>query len=144
MGSLRAQLLLFLGLEVGETMKSLCGSRGTMPPPKKKKSLAWGWWLVKNYVVLGPHAPWIDLLKPLWLVYAKWSKDMRERPRQAQARTSLLHLPPPCRTYLDSFFWELPTEIQISFPFFSRSSLVPLSSSSFPASPFSSISARQR
>lgn len=59
---------------------------------------------------------------------------MRERPRQAQARTSLLHLPPPCRTYLDSFFWELPTEIQISFPFFSRSSLVPLSSSSFPPS----------
>lgn len=29
---------------------------------------------------------------------------MRERPRQAQARTSLLHLPPPSRTYLDAFF----------------------------------------
>lgn len=37
MGSLRALLLFFLGLEVGETMKSLCGSSGTMAAIKKEK-----------------------------------------------------------------------------------------------------------
>lgn len=100
---------------------------------------------MKNYVVLGPHAPWIDLLKPLWLVYAKQSTGMRERPRQAQARTSLLcehHVHPHHAAHtlmlFFFFFWEMPTEIQISPPSLSSlSSLLPPSSSfSSLASPF--------
>ena len=102
-----------------------------------KKRLAWGWWLVKNYVVLGPHAPWIDLLKPLWLVYAKQSTGVRERPRRAQARTSLLYEHPihphhPAHTLMLFFFGVGggSTEIQISLsPLSSLSSMLPPSSS---------------
>lgn len=39
MGSLRAPLLLFLRLGVGETMKSLCGSSGTMSAVQKTSCL---------------------------------------------------------------------------------------------------------
>lgn len=112
-----------------------------LPCQKKKKSPARGWWLVKNYVVLGPLAPWIDLLKPQWLVYAKQSTGAREGPRQTQARTSPLmstHTPPTRR---GGGHW-----IQISLPsLLSPScSLHPPPPSQFPRFLFSSISAMQR
>lgn len=97
----------------------------------------------KNYVVLGPHAPWIDLLKPLWLVYAKQSTGMSERPREAQARTSALcarHLHPhhALHTLMPLFFHKMPTEIQISLPSPSLSILLlqPTPLLLPPASPF--------
>lgn len=87
-GSLRALLHLFLALGVGDTMKSLCGSSQTMDATQKKR-LAWGWWLVKK-CCLGAPRSLNRFVKALWLLYAKQSAGMRERPKQAQARTSLL------------------------------------------------------
>lgn len=69
-------------------------------------------------------------VKPLQLLYAKQSAGIRKRPRQAQARTSLLYfiMSTPTRqlTLWCSFFFfsKMPTKIQICLLLSPRSSLL--------------------
>lgn len=158
-GSLRAPLLLFLRLggrgddEIFARFKRnngchaknvLLGGGGLWKKKKPKK---------KNYVVLGPHAPWIDLLKPLWLVYAKQSTGMSERPREAQARTSPLcarHLHPhrALHTLMPLFFFSQDAHwnpnLSLPSPPLSILLLQPTPPPPPSRFPFSSISAMQR
>lgn len=87
-GSLRALLHLFLTLGVGGTMKSLCGSSQTMDATQKTSCL--GVVACEKLCCSGAPCSLNRFVKPLWLLYAKQSAGMRESPRQAQARTSLL------------------------------------------------------
>lgn len=89
-GSLRALLHLFLALGVGETMKSLCSSSQTMDATQKTSCL--GVVACEKLCCSGAPHSLNRFVKALWLLYAKQSAGMRERPKQAQARTSLLRV----------------------------------------------------
>lgn len=69
-------------------MKSLCGSSQTMDATQKASCL--GVVACEKLCCSGAPRSLNRFVKPLWLLYAKQSAGMRERPRQAQARTSLL------------------------------------------------------
>lgn len=105
------------------------------PPPPKKKSLGFFFFSLRQWVEVagekdsggkllfsegGPCALRMDLLKPLWLVYAKRNAGMRGR-RDDQARTSPLcarHIHPHLALHTlmpSSFFFfnhKMPSEIQ--------------------------------